>query len=106
MHQFDEEADESHDQKPNASSFGNGREFLPVRLGAFFDEVDRVLGKLLEGLDEQLLDSFLLSHGIVGFFGRVAEFEDGGKNDERGWGLRLVTADVKVISIVRYTDKR
>jgi hypothetical protein len=68
VHQLDEEADETHDQKPDAGSFGDGREFLPVGLGAFFDEVDRVLRELLEGLDEQLLDSFLLPHDIVGFF--------------------------------------
>ena len=62
MNQLDKKSNESHNQKSNSSGFGNGGEFLPVGLGAFLDEVDGILGELSEGLDEHLVETFLLTH--------------------------------------------
>lgn len=58
MDQFDKEPNESHDQKSNPGSTCNLGEFLAVGLGAFFDEVDGVLGELAEGLDEEFVEAF------------------------------------------------
>ncbi len=63
MHQLHEEADKSHNQETNTGSLGNCHELLTVRLGTFLHKVDRILGKLLQRLDENLVKSFLLSHG-------------------------------------------
>jgi len=62
VNQLDEEADESHDEKSDAGRASDGGELLPIGLGTLFDEVDGILGELLEGLDEHLVESFLLSH--------------------------------------------
>ena len=43
-------------------STSNGREFFSVGLGALLDEMNRVLGELSQGFDENLVESFLISH--------------------------------------------
>ncbi len=62
MHQLYKEANESHDQKSKTGGAGDLEKFLSVWLCAFFNKVDRVLGKLLEGLNEYFVKSFLLTH--------------------------------------------
>lgn len=62
VNKLDEKSNESHNQKANTRSSGNGSEFFTIGLGAFLDKVDGVLGKLTERLDENLVESFLLSH--------------------------------------------
>lgn len=62
MNKLDKKSNESHNQKANTSSSGNGSEFFTIGLGAFLDKVDGVLGELTEGLDKNLVESFLLSH--------------------------------------------
>ena len=71
MNKLDKKSNKSHDQKSNTSSSGNSSEFLPIGLGALLDKVYGVLGKLAKWLDENLVESFLLSHFEVCF---VASF--------------------------------
>ena len=65
VNKLDEKANKAHDQKSNTSSPSNGSEFFTVRLGAFFDKVDGILGKLTKRLDKNLVESFLLSHLVI-----------------------------------------
>ena len=62
MNKLDEKSNKSHNQKANTCSSGDHSEFFTIGLGAFLDKVDGVLGKLTERLDENLVESFLLSH--------------------------------------------
>ena len=62
MNKLDKKSNESHNQKANTRSSGDGSEFFTIGLGAFLDKVDGVLGKLTKRLDENLVESFLLSH--------------------------------------------
>ena len=62
MNKLDKKSNESHNQKSNACGSGDGGEFLSIGLGAFLDKVDGILGELAERLDENLVESFLLSH--------------------------------------------
>ena len=62
MNKLDEKSNKSHNQKANTCSSGDGSEFFTIGLGAFLDKVDGVLGKLTKRLDENLVESFLLSH--------------------------------------------
>ena len=62
VNKLDKKSNKSHDQKSNTSSSGNSSEFLPIGLGALLDKVYGVLGKLAKWLDENLVESFLLSH--------------------------------------------
>lgn len=64
MHQLDEKANKSHDQKSDPGCTSNLCELLTVGLGAFFDEVDRVLGELTERLDEDLVETFFFCHDL------------------------------------------
>lgn len=59
VHKLDKETNETHDEEPNPCRLGNNGELLSVGLGALLNEVDRVLGELLEGFDENLFKSFL-----------------------------------------------
>lgn len=65
MHQLDKETNEAHDQKTDTSGLGNIREFLSVRLGALLDQMDRVFGELLQGLDEHFVESFLFHRDFL-----------------------------------------
>jgi hypothetical protein len=67
VNKLDKKSNKSHDQKSNSSSPGNSSEFFTIGLGTFLDKVDGVLGKLTERLDENLVESFLLSHFEVCF---------------------------------------
>ena len=67
MNKLDKKSNKSHDQKSNPSSSGNSSEFFPIGLGALLDKVYGVLGKLAKWLDENLVESFLLSHFEVCF---------------------------------------
>ena len=62
VNELDEETNEAHDGKADSGGLGNGREFLPVGLGALLHQVHGILGKLPEGLDDVLLESFFASH--------------------------------------------
>ena len=62
MNKLDEKSNKSHNQKADTRSSGDGSEFFTIGLGAFLDKVDGVLGKLTKRLDENLVESFLLSH--------------------------------------------
>lgn len=62
VNKLDEKSNKSHNQKANARGSGNGSEFFTIGLGTFLDKVDRVLGKLTKWLDENFVESFLLSH--------------------------------------------
>ena len=62
VNELDEETNEAHDGKADAGGLGNGREFLPVGLGALLHQVHGILGKLPEGLNDVLLESFFASH--------------------------------------------
>lgn len=59
MDKLHKKSDEPHDQKAYSSSPSNLGEFLAVRLRALLDEMDRVLGELLEWLNKNLVKSFL-----------------------------------------------
>ena len=59
VYQLHKETNETHDKEPNPRRLGNHGELLSVGLGALLDEVDRVLGELLERFDENLFKSFL-----------------------------------------------
>ena len=62
VNQLDEKTNETHHKKADTDSSCNSGEFLAVWLRALLDQMHRVLGKLPEGLDEHLLESFLFSH--------------------------------------------
>ena len=62
VNELDEEADEAHDGKADAGGLGNGRELLPVGLGALLHQVHGVLGKLPEGLDDHIVETFVAGH--------------------------------------------
>ena len=59
MNELDKETNESHDQKPNTGCLGNLHEFLSVWLGALLDQVHGIASKLLEGLHQDLVETFL-----------------------------------------------
>ena len=60
--ELDEEADEAHDAEADAGGLGDGRELLPVGLGALLHEVHGIFGKLPEGLNGHLVKSFFAGH--------------------------------------------
>lgn len=62
MNKLDEKSNKAHDQKSNTGCPCNGSEFFTVGFGTFFDKVNGVLGKLTKRLDENLVESLLLSH--------------------------------------------
>lgn len=59
VHELDKETNTPHDQKANECSLCNHSEFLSVRFGTLFHEVDAILSKLLQWLNEHLVESFL-----------------------------------------------
>jgi hypothetical protein len=63
---LDKESDETHDKETNAGSSGNLSKFLAIRLGALFDQMNRVLGKLLKGFNQNLVETLLIRHDTVG----------------------------------------
>ena len=65
VHKLDKESNESHDEEPNAGSLRNLSEFLAIRFGALFDQMNRVLGKLLERFDQDLIKTLLFRHDIA-----------------------------------------
>ena len=76
--ELDEEADEAHDAEADAGGLGDGRELLPVGLGALLHEVHGVLHELLQGLH---------NHGVdVGHGGDCAERKPS-RARRRGAGL-------------------
>lgn len=62
MDELDKETNETHNEKAGADSSGNHGEFLSVRLGALFDQMHRITGKLLQWLNEHFVDSFFVGH--------------------------------------------
>ena len=64
VNQLDKETDESHNEKANAGGLGNGGELLSVGLGAFLDQMNRILGELLQGFDQNFVESFLFRHFV------------------------------------------
>jgi len=63
MDQLYEKPNESHNQKPNSGGTSDCGKFFTIRLGAFFDQMDGILGELTEWLDENFVESFFLAHG-------------------------------------------
>jgi len=61
--ELDEEADEAHDEEADAGGAGDLGELLPVGFRALLHEVHRILGELLEGFDEDLVEPLLLLLG-------------------------------------------
>jgi hypothetical protein len=51
MNKLDKESNKAHNQKSDSRRPSNQGKFLAVRFGALFDQMDRVLGKLLEWLN-------------------------------------------------------
>lgn len=62
VNQLDKETNESHDEKSSGSCLGDRGKLFPVGLSALLDQMHRVLGKLPEGLNEHLVESFLFCH--------------------------------------------
>ena len=50
VNQLDEKSDETHDGESNGRGHGDLLELFPIRLGASFDQADRVLAELFEGV--------------------------------------------------------
>jgi hypothetical protein len=65
---LDKKSNETHDEETNAGGSGNLSEFLAIGLGALFDQMNRVLGKLLEGFDQNLVETLLIRHDTEGWY--------------------------------------
>ena len=76
MDQLDKETNETHNQEPNAGSLCDLHELFSVGLGALLDQMHGIPSKLLEWLDQNLIETFLLGHFVVVFWnceGKEAE---------------------------------
>ena len=62
--QFNKETNETHHEKADSNSACHGGKLLAVWFGAFLDQVHRIFCKLLKRLNQNLVDTFFLGHGV------------------------------------------
>jgi len=59
MDKLHKKANKTHNQETDSGCSGNVCEFLSVWFGALLNQVDRILGKLLQRFNQNLVKSFL-----------------------------------------------
>jgi hypothetical protein len=67
VNDFNKESNCSHHKKSHTDGSCNLGKLFTIRFGALFDQMHRILGKLLERLNEHLVESFLFRHDFIVF---------------------------------------